>query len=165
MPDVYTSEWYEAVRDAMNTSADHVDHLPEGTFVLAIEIIGDGVSPYVAQGGERRFVARIEDGRCEWYREVADADEERAQAGRGVDYRFQGSAASFDELAAGLLDPIDAVLRGTIKVRGDMRLLLRHAEHVKTLLEAYTGTVSTTWPKGRPPYGERPAMVQAQARA
>ena len=35
----------------------------------------------------------------------------------------------------------------------DMRFLMRQAEHVQVLLEAYTSGVSTEWPQGRPPYG------------
>lgn len=155
MPDIYTSDWYDAVRDAMNASAEGLRNLPNGAFVIAIEIAGDGMSPYVEEGAGRRFVARIEEGRCVWYSEVANTEEERARAGGGVAYRFRGTATSFDELAAGMLDPIDAALRGTIKVRGDMRLLLRHAEHVKALLGAYTNAVATTWPKGCPPYMDR----------
>ncbi|MDA8185425.1 MAG: SCP2 sterol-binding domain-containing protein [Actinomycetota bacterium] len=153
MPDVYTDEWYDAVRDAMNASAAKLADLPEGAFVVAIEIFADGCSPYVEEGRERRFLARIEGGRCAWYRELDSAEDERAEAGGRVDYRFRGPASSFDELAAGLADPIDAALRGTIKVRGDIRFLLRHADHVKALLDAYTSSVATTWPEGRPPYG------------
>lgn len=117
MPDVYTSEWYDAIRDAMNDSAAALENLPEGTFVVAIEIIGDGRSPYVLEGEERRFLALIDEGRCTWYREIASLDDEKAQAGRPVDYRFQGPAATFDAIAAGLLDPIDAALRGLVRVR------------------------------------------------
>ena len=53
---------------------------------------------------------------------------------------------------AALDDPIEIVLHGSIKVRGDMRFLLRQAELVNVLLGAYTSGVDTTWPLGRPPY-------------
>ncbi len=165
MPDVYSPDWYEAVRVAMNERATKLRQVPDGSFVIVIEIAGDGVSPYVAEAGQRRFVARIENGGCAWYREVGDAGEEHTLTDGRADYRFQGTASSFDELAAGVLDPIDAALRGTIKVRGDMRLLLRHAENVKALLEAYTSAVDTTWPKGCPPYGERAVIDGAPAHA
>ena len=161
MPDIYTSEGYEAVREAMNASARRLGRLPGGSFLVAIEIEGDGRSPYVAPDGERRFVVRIDEGSCTWYREVDSADEEHRQTGGHLDYRFRGRASDFDALAAGLLDPIEAALRGTISVRGDMRLLLRHAEHVKALLEAYATAVDTTWPLGRPPHEERPATGTA----
>ncbi len=70
-----------------------------------------------------------------------------------LDYRFTGPASVFDSIAAAETDPIDAALSGSIKVRGDMRFLMRQAEMVQVLLEAYSKGVDTTWPKGRPPYG------------
>jgi hypothetical protein len=102
----------------------------------------------VAEASERHFLVRIEEGQCTWYSEVSREDDEVE-----LDYRFHGPASIFDEIAAGTLDPIDAALRGTVRVRGDMRFLLRQAELVKTLLEAYAAGVETTWPKGGPPYG------------
>jgi hypothetical protein len=39
-----------------------------------------------------------------------------------------------------------------VKVRGDMRFLMRQAELVKVLLEAYASGVETVWPQGQPPY-------------
>jgi putative sterol carrier protein len=82
-----------------------------------------------------------------WYREVAPEDDSAY-----LEYRFRGPAAAFDEIAAGLTDPIEAALTGTVRMRGDMRFLMRHAELVKALLEAYAADVTTTWPKGQPPY-------------
>jgi len=150
MPDIYTEPWYEAVKLTIN---DHVGRLkdkdvPKGAWHAVVEIVGDGASPYVGTGDTRRFVVRIEDGRCDWYREIDTPDPE----GVDLDYRFVGPAASFDEIAAGMLDPIDAALMGTVKVRGDMRFLMRQAELVKALLDAYTQDVDTDWPLGRPPY-------------
>ncbi len=154
MPDIYTEAWYEAVRSAINDAAAAMQSIPEGRFAVAVEIEDDGVSPYV-DGRGRRFVLEIDGGTCRWYRELQPEDDERALAGP-VDYRFRGPASVFDEIAAGLLDPIDAALRGTISVRGDMRLLLRQAEQVTSLLQAYTSGVPTTWPHGRPPYDRQP---------
>jgi putative sterol carrier protein len=147
MPDIYTSDWYEAVREAINARVGTLKSVPDGAFVVKIEIVGDGASPYVAAGDERHFLINIEKGACAWYREV-DGDEE----GIRLDYRFRGSATVFDEVAAGLSDPIDAALHGTVKVRGDMRFLMRQAELVKVLLEAYASGVETVWPQGQPPY-------------
>ncbi len=152
MPDIYSTEWYDAVRAAINAGVTRLRTIPEGRFVVAVEIAADGRSPYVDGEGERRFLMEIEDGSCLWYRELDPGEDEKAHVAGRVDYRFRGPATVFDEIAAGLADPIDAALRGAITVRGDMRLLLRHAEHVKSLLEAYTNAVSTTWPLGRPPY-------------
>lgn len=146
MPDIYTSDWYEAVKEAINASVDDLRDVPEGAWTICVEILGDGASPYVPADGMRRFLIRIEAGICMWYREL-DADPEEK-----LDYRFSAAASVFDEIAAAVLDPLDAVLHGMIKVRGDMRFLLRQAELVNVLLGAYTSGVDTTWPEGRPPY-------------
>lgn len=153
MPDIYTTGWYEAVKTAINAAVDDLRDVPEGAWTICVEIVGDGASPYVDVDGMRRFLIRIEAGICKWYRELdADPDEK-------LDYRFTGVANVFDEIAAGVLDPLDAVLHGLIRVRGDMRFLLRQAELVNVLLGAYTSGVDTTWPGGRPPY--RAAAVNA----
>ncbi len=164
MPDIYTDEWYEAVKDAINESAGKLADLPEGSFIVAIEISADGLSPYVdTLTGLRRFVVKIERGTCSWYKEVFSKDEEYDMAPGGVNYRFIGPARAFDEIAGGLLDPVDAALKGVIRVRGDMRFLMRHAENVKVLLEAYTRLVQTNWPLGKPPYLDKTPNEVANA--
>jgi len=150
MPDVYTEGWFEAVSSAINTKVDTMSTLPDGSWHVAVDIEGDGASPYVIEGGSRHFLIRIEDGHCAWYREVPEAATSSPEL--RLDYRFVGPAAVFDDVVAGLIDPIDAALRGSIRVRGDMRFLMRQAEHVQILLEAYTHGVDTQWPKGAPPY-------------
>ncbi len=151
MADIYTQEWYEEVKNAINNKVAGMKKLPEGTWQIAIEIVGDGVSPYVLQGQERHFLASIDQGTCLWYKEIDDDTEEQDQKIK-LDYRFRGNASKFDEIAAGIMDPIDAALGGEIKVKGDMRFLLRQADQVQALLEAYSNDVSTDWPKGKPPY-------------
>ena len=153
MPDIYTPSWYEEVKEAMNESASRLTGVPDGSFVVAIEIGGDGMSPYVDISGLRRFLIKIDQGKCQWYREIASKEEETELSNGGVNFRFTGPATTFDEIAAGLLDPIDAALKGLVKVRGDMRFLMRHSEHVKALLDAYSRNVITLWPQGMPPYG------------
>lgn len=147
MPDIYTSDWYEAVKEAINTAVKKLPDVPQDEFTIAVEIVGDGITPYVAEGDVRRFLIRLEAGQCAWYREL-DEDDPSVK----LNYRFTGPGTEFDSIAAGLADPIDAALSGTIKVRGDMRFLMRQAEMVQVLLEAYSQGVDTTWPKGCPPY-------------
>ena len=148
MADIYTPDWYEQIRGALNARAATLREVPKGAWTGMVEIVGDGASPYVAEGAERHVLVRIEDGTCAWYREEQPGHD----SGVELDYRFRGPATTFEEIAAGVIDPIDAVLKGTIKVRGDMRFLMRHAELVQALLEAYVSGVETSWPLGRPPY-------------
>lgn len=155
MPEIYTPEWYEAVKHAINVKVVDMSGVPAGTWHVAIDIVGDGRSPYVAEGDERNFVVRIDDGRCAWYREISGDDTGDPEI--RLDFRFRGPAEAFDRIAAGLLDPIDAALQGTVKAKGDMRFLMRQAEHVQVLLGAYTNGVETLWPQGSPPYdGDSP---------
>jgi putative sterol carrier protein len=147
MPDVYTTEWYEAVKVAINEAVATIPEAPTDSFTIQVEIVGDGRSPYVGDGDVLKFLIRLEGGLCAWYREIDDDDPSVK-----LDYRFTGPATVFDEIAAAAADPIDAALSGAVKVRGDMRFLMRQAEMVQVLLEAYSQGVDTTWPKGRPPY-------------
>lgn len=147
MPDVYTTPWYESVKEAINTAVAKIPNAPTDSFTIQVEIAGDGKSPYVADGKTLRFLIRLEQGQCDWYREI-DEDDPSVK----LDYRFTGPASVFDEIAAAKSDPIDAALSGSIKVRGDMRFLMRQAEMVQVLLEAYSNGVDTTWPSGMPPY-------------
>jgi putative sterol carrier protein len=149
MPDVYTEPWYESVKEAINAAVATVPGAPTESFTIQTEVVGDGRSPYVPEGATLRFLIRLEQGRCAWYREI-DQDDPSVK----LDYRFFGPATLFDEIAAAELDPIDAALSGAIKVRGDMRFLIRQAALVQVLLEAYAKGVDTTWPKGRPPYDQ-----------
>lgn len=149
MSDIYTADWYEAVRDAINAKVGELPTkaVPEGAWHAVVEIVGDGASPYVGAEDTRRFLVRIENGMCDWYREIDTPNPDVT-----LDYRFTGPATVFDEIAAAQRDPVDAALDGTVKVRGDMRFLMRQAELVKVLLEAYTTSVDTEWPQGKPPY-------------
>ena len=72
--------------------------------------------------------------------------------GDGLDFRFTAPAAVWEDIAAGLLDPITAGLRGRIRIRGDMRFLMQNADAVKALVDLYAAQGSTEWPLGRPPY-------------
>lgn len=146
MPEIYTDEWYGALQKLINSKEDIASKAPKGAWVAIIEIHGDGASPYVADGAVKKFAIRIEDGVCVWYKEVDD------EADLDLDYRFLGPATVFDEVAANITDPIDAGLDGRIKIRGDMRFLLRQAELVKDVLDIYTAELATDWPKGKPPY-------------
>lgn len=147
MPDVYTPEWYDSVKEAINASVATLKDVPSDSFTIAVEIEGDGSSPYVAEGDVLRFLIRLEGGLCAWYRQLDEDDPSEK-----LDYRFTGPATAFDSIAAAQADPIDAALSGTIKVRGDMRFLMRQAQMVQVLLEAYSKGVETTWPAGKPPY-------------
>ena len=53
---------------------------------------------------------------------------------------------------AGLMDPIEKGLDGTLSIRGDMRLLMQNADLANIIFEVYNSSELTDWPKGKPPY-------------
>ena len=66
-------------------------------------------------------------------------------------------AVHFEKVAAGIVDPVEAGLKGTIKITGDMRILIKHADLVNVVQEVYQREVETTWPKAQPPMRRRPS--------
>jgi putative sterol carrier protein len=113
------------------------------------QLYGDRRSPYLNEGEQLFFVVHLNDGKCTDYYQV-DVPPPRKE----FDFIFEIPAVVFEEVAAGLADPVAAGLKGTIKVTGDMRILIRHADLVNVVQQVYTREVQTTWPKGKPPYAK-----------
>ncbi len=147
MPAIYTNQWYDALKELLNRNPEVKKNAPPGKYKVLAELRGDGRSPYLTDGERRFFVAHLEDGRCTDYHQVNDPP-----ARKEFDFIFEVPATVFEGVAAGLVDPVGAGLKGTIKITGDMRILIKHAELVNALHEVYSREVETTWPKGKPPY-------------
>jgi hypothetical protein len=147
MPAIYTNDWYTALRELINRNPEVEKNAPRGRLTVLGEIKGDGMSPYLPVGEQMLFVVRFEDGKCIDYVQVASPPPRR-----DLNFIFELRASVFEGVAAGVVDPVAAGLKGTIKIIGDMRILIKHAELVNTLREVYAREVETAWPKGRPPY-------------
>ena len=65
---------------------------------------------------------------------------------------LSGPATVFKGVSTGLVDPMEAGLKGAIKITGDMRIPIKHAKLVNVVHEVYAREVETTWPKGKHPY-------------
>ncbi|MCZ7631428.1 MAG: hypothetical protein M5U19_21300 [Microthrixaceae bacterium] len=141
--------WYDAVKEAINARLATLKEVPQDEFTIAVEIVGDGRDTVRRRGRRTPFPDPPRSGPVHLVPHLEEDDPSVK-----LNYRFTGPGTEFDEIAAGLADPIDAALSGTIKVRGDMRFLMRQAQMVQVLLEAYANDVDTTWPQGRPPYEE-----------
>jgi len=148
MPAIYTSDWYEELKELLNRNPDVGRNAPPGNYRVLAEIKGEEASPYLPLGEDRRFVVRLVDGKCAEYYEATEAP-----ARKEFDFIFDLPATIFEGVAAGVVDPINAGLKGTIKITGDMRVLIKHADLVNALYDVYSREVQTDWPKGRPPYG------------
>ena len=147
MPDIYTTAWYDELKDLLNRNPDMAKSAPRGPLKVLGGLFGDGRSPYLGKGDKRFFVVHLNDGKCTEYYEVKEPPPRKE-----FDFIFEIPAAIFEEVAAGTADPIAAGLKGTIKITGDMRILIRHADLVNVVKEVYTREVETSWPKGKPPY-------------
>ncbi len=145
MPAIYTTEWYEALKRLLNENPEVDKNAPRGAFHVLAKIVGAARSRYLPVGELRNFVVLFTDGKCLEYRQT-DAPPPR----KDFEFIFEFPASVFEEVAAGQIDLIDAGLKGKVKITGDMRILIRHAELVNVLYDVYSREVETIWPKGKP---------------
>ena len=147
MPDIYTTAWYDELKDLLNRNPEMEKSAPKGPLKVLGVLLGDGRSLYLKEGEQRLFVVLLDDGKCTEYYEVDEPPPRKE-----FDFIFEIPAGIFEEVAAGIVDPVEAGLKGTIKITGDMRVLIRHADLVNVVQEVYQKEVETTWPNGQPPY-------------
>jgi hypothetical protein len=147
MPDIYTNEWYDAMLELANSRDDLSAKVPQGEWKVAVEIEGDDISPYIQTGEHKYFYIRMVDGKIV----EMEPTQEKIKV-KGLHYRGTGPAHVFEYMAAGLMDPIEKGLDGTLTIKGDMRLLMQYADMANIIFEVYNSSELTDWPKGMPPY-------------
>jgi hypothetical protein len=150
---IYAQQWYEDMRNLINDSDAFRKQAPSGRLAMTLEVIGDDASPYLPQGRDIHYLIVLEQGTIVEYTALEDRHD-----GQGLNFRFTAPASVWEEIAAGLTDPITAGLRGRIRIRGDMRYLMMNAEAVKVLVDLYGQQGYTEWPAGEPPY-QRPSLA------
>jgi hypothetical protein len=144
---IYSDAWYEDMKKLINHSEELRRQTPKERIVISFEVEGDGASPYVPADGALYFMIVFDEGQV---REFQPLDERFS--GKGLNFRFTAPATVWESIAAGKTDPITAGLRGSIKIRGDMKFLMENADGVKLLVDLYGNQVDTEWPNGQPPY-------------
>ncbi len=144
---IYSDAWYEDMKQLINGSDKLGQMAPKTRIVFTLEVMGDGASPYVPKDSGRYFLLAIANGKVTEFRPLPDRHD-----GKGLNFRFTAPASVWEGVAAGQQDPIKCGLRGTIKVRGDMKFLMENADAVKLAIDLYANQISTEWPLGRPPY-------------
>lgn len=144
---IYSEAWYDDMKNLINGSDQFAAQAPRERLAMTLEVIGDGASPYVPNGDALHFLIALEKGRVIEFSPLAERHD-----GKGLDFRFTAPAALWENIAAGLADPITVGLRGGIKIRGDMRFLMKNADAVKVLVDLYGNQITTDWPAGKPPY-------------
>lgn len=145
---IYSDAWYEDMKTLINGSDQLGKMAPNTRIAFSLEVMGDGASPYVPTDSALYFLLVIEKGKVVEFRPLPDRHD-----GKGLNFRFTAPATVWEGVAAGHRDPIQAGLRGEIKVRGDMRFLMENADAVKLAIDLYANQGATEWPLGRPPYG------------
>ena len=63
MPAIDTAEWYESLKEILNSSDEVTKNAPRGQWHVLAEIKGDATSPYLAEGDIKRFGIVLTDGR------------------------------------------------------------------------------------------------------
>ena len=101
MPDIYTTEWYDELKDLLNRNPDMEKSAPKGPLKVLGQFLGDGPSPYLAEGDRQFFVVLLDDGKCTDYYEVAEPPPRKE-----FDFIFDIPASVFEEVAAGVTDPV-----------------------------------------------------------
>ena len=144
---IYSDAWYEDMKKLINHSEELRRQTPKERIVISFEVEGDGASPYVPADGALYFMIVFDEGQVQEFQPL----DERF-SGKGLNFRFTAPATVWESIAAGKTDPITAGLRGSIKIRGDMKFLMENADGVKLLVDLYGNQVDTEWPQGQPPY-------------
>jgi len=147
MPDIFSNEWYDAMLELANSRDDLSKKVPRGEWKVAIEIEGDESSPYTPIGEHKYFFVHMLDGKI---KELSPSAEKIKI--KGLNYRISGPATVFESMAAGLMDPIEKGLDGTLSIKGDMRMLMQNADLANIIFDVYKSSELTNWPKGKPPY-------------
>ena len=157
MADIYTTAWYESLKDVLNSTDEVAKSAPRGIWHVLAEIHGDEVSPYLAAGEIRRFSIVLNDGKCDSYEELTEAPPRK-----DFEFILELPATLFERVVANLNDPVEAGLKGAIKITGDMRVLIQNAELVNVVSDIYQREIETDWPNGRPPYAGEEALPALQ---
>ncbi|MCH7578619.1 MAG: SCP2 sterol-binding domain-containing protein [Chloroflexi bacterium] len=152
MAEIYTTAWYDSMKEILNASDEVTKSAPKGIWNILAEIHGDGTSPYIAVDDVKRFAIVLDNGKCESYQELTEAP-----ARKDFEFILEMPASLFERVVANQADPLEAGLKGDVKIVGDMRVLIQNAELVSILADIYQREIETEWPNGAPPYDAAPA--------
>ncbi len=152
MPEIYTTSWYDSMKEILNSNDEVTKSAPRGVWNILAEIHGDGASPYIGVDEVKRFSIVLDDGKCESYQELTEAPPRK-----DFEFILEMPASLFERVVANQADPLEAGLKGDVKIVGDMRVLIQNAELVNILADIYQREIETEWPNGAPPYEAVPA--------
>ncbi len=73
MAAIYTDQWYDSLKEILNSSDEVTKSAPRGVWHVLAEIRGDGASPYLTASDVKRFAIVLNDGKCDSYQELSEA--------------------------------------------------------------------------------------------
>src|SRR3989337_1446132 len=103
MAAIYTTDWYDELRDLLNRNEEVEKNAPRGRLKVLAELRGDGQSLYLADGQRLFFVVHLDDGKCTDYYEVTEPPPRK-----DCDFIFEVPATVFEGAARGGGDPVRA---------------------------------------------------------
>jgi putative sterol carrier protein len=138
VPEFPSDEWFRRYVDAINASEDYERFARdwEGDVVIRVQAEPDKGVPH-----DIHLLLDLWHGRCRGGGIV--------EAGRGDEAEFLVSApySRWRQVIEGSLEPVRGLMQGKLKVRGDLRKILRYVRATQELARL-TRKVETTFPSG-----------------
>lgn len=125
MPKFPSQEWADAVRGAVNANSEYAEAATawEGDILLSVR--PDPKAP--AGGGVRLDLFH---GECRSATFVPDP------SSVACEFTFEAARADWARMVKRELDPVKAILDGTIRIRGNLAKLMRYTKASKALVES-----------------------------
>lgn len=122
-----TEEWIKAYMEELNSNEAYAESAKtwEGDFVFIVR--KDGPLDHDLYFWIDLYHGKARDGRA-----LSSADEVKAA------YTFDGSYANYVRLVEGTLDPIQGLMTGKFKLKGNMAKVMRHVKAANELVRTIT---------------------------
>ena len=123
-----SDEWVKALMTEINQSAAYAEAARnwEGDFVFVVEPAGGQAAPPV------RLYMDLWHGQCREASELAD------ELARAPAFRLSAPVTAWKKVLLKQLDPIQGMMTGQLKVKGNMAILLKNIKAAKELVACCT---------------------------
>lgn len=133
----FTAEWAAAFRDAIDASVAYRDAAQRWTWPLALVL---DAAPALGYAGDTAILLDLDRGRCR-----------SASVSTGVvtaPFVVRGEYDAWKQIIRGELDPIMAITRKRLRLKGSLATIMLHARSAK-LLVGCAAAVPTSFPDER----------------
>ncbi len=135
----FTPEWTEAFREAINTSSEYRQSAKEWAWPLALCLYR---APSLGYPEDIAIQLELERGHC---REAKLVRASEANA----PFQILGDYDAWKQVVRGNVDPVTAIMGGTLKLEGSMSTIMLHVKSAKALVEC-ASAVPTFFPDEEP---------------